>query len=71
MATTTKLSPAQERMLAQAQTIKPVVCKDGSSFAPGLLVSGNAYRTARALARRGYGVVGYQGPNLGWFKVRA
>lgn len=65
---TTKLSPAQEKLLAAARAMKPLVFKDGSvDNEHGILVSGREYYTAAALERKGLGKLRYQGASLGWF----
>lgn len=66
-APTHKLSAPQERLLRQAQSIKPITHNDGSVTKPSLLVSGHEYRTAESLERLGYGTLRYQGPSMGWF----
>lgn len=62
-----KLTPAQQALLTSAQNMKPIVYGDGSTREPSILVSGNTYRTAIALERKGLGTVRYQGHSLGWF----
>ncbi len=60
------LNAVQERLLSSAESVGPITFADGSVYEPGLLVSGNEYKTALALERRGYGTVRYQGPSMGW-----
>jgi hypothetical protein len=63
---TQTLSPQQTKLLAQARDLRPIVFTDGSTYDPGLLVSGHQYRTALSLEKRGLVRVRYQGPSLGW-----
>jgi len=65
-----KLMSAQEMLMRDAQELKPIVFKDGSIMDVGILVSGNRYRTAVALEKKGKGTLQYQGPgNRGWFRA--
>lgn len=54
------LTGPQSILLAQARSLAQVSDH-------GTLVSGNTYRSAIALERKGYGHVRYQGPSMGWF----
>lgn len=62
------LTEPQRRLLSGAESLRPVVYDDGSVYDPGTLVTGNEYRTAEALERRGLGTLRYQGPSMGWFR---